>query len=130
MSKIDDLIKREINEELRKPIAYIQKWVTKLQKEASKAQGYNVGEKQVALMNLSKIDVELQVAKLMLKEDVIPKIESSLHKIKDEAKREAIEKVAEEYGDFRISKENKKGRALRFYLLPHTKHKEGDDEES
>lgn len=46
-----------------------------------------------------------------------------------EFEREAIEKLAEEYGDFRISKKNKKGRALRFYLLPHTKHKEGDDEE-
>ena len=38
------------------------------------------------------------------------------------------EEVVEKYGEFRGVKGNKTGKTLRFYLLPHTKHKPEDSE--
>lgn len=53
---------------MRKPLNYISAWTIRLIREASTADGYSAGEKQVALQNLRKIKTELEVAKLMLKE--------------------------------------------------------------
>lgn len=74
---------------IREPIAYIQKWVTKLIHEAAKAPGYTPREKQVTLMNLRKVDVELQVSKLILKEDVFPFISHHLSLAYEAGVREA-----------------------------------------
>jgi len=49
------------------------------------------------------------------------------------ARAEERERIADEFGDFRLMAKGwlgiiKYGRTLRFFLLPHTKHKKGDDE--
>ena len=44
-----------------------------------------------------------------------------------ETEKRVIEEIVKQYGDLRLC--NKHGRTLRFYLLPHFKHKEGDDKE-
>jgi len=49
------------------------------------------------------------------------------------ARAEERERIADEFGDFRLVAKGwlgiiKYGRTLRFFLLPHTKHKKGDDE--
>jgi len=50
-----------------------------------------------------------------------------------ESAKEERERIADEFGDFRMMAKGwfgmiKYGRTLRFFLLPHTKHKKGDDE--
>jgi len=50
-----------------------------------------------------------------------------------QARAEERERIADEFGDFRMIIKGwlgiiKYGRTLRFFLLPHTKHKKGDDE--
>lgn len=59
--------------------------------------------------------------------------DSTLSECWDMAGEEEKNNIAEKYGDFRIVRKwglglVKYGRALRFFLLPHTKHKEGDDD--
>lgn len=49
---------------------YLNKWIKKLEQEATEAQGYTRGEKQVVLMNLRKISVEAKVARLVLKDSL------------------------------------------------------------
>jgi len=51
----------------------------------------------------------------------------------DLVKAEERERIVDEFGDFRMMAKGwfgmiKYGRTLRFFLLPHTKHKKGDDE--
>lgn len=50
-----------------------------------------------------------------------------------EVREETKEAIVEEFGEYRLIKKFglgliKYGRTLRFYLSPHTKHKEGDDD--
>ena len=50
-----------------------------------------------------------------------------------EGAREERERIADEFGDFRLMAKGwlgiiKYGRTLRYFLLPHTRHKKGDDE--
>src|SRR3990167_6178468 len=78
MTNLKKIKAEAIERKLREPLAHIQKWVTGLIHEVGKAPGYNPGEKQVALMNLSKIDSELQVAKLIMKDDVLPCVLSEI----------------------------------------------------
>lgn len=52
-----------------------------------------------------------------------------IESVKAETRKQLIDEVVEKYGDYRIDQSNKKGRTLRFYLLPHTEHKPGDDHE-
>ena len=63
-----------------------------------KAQGYTPGEKQVVYMNLSKIQTELEVevAKLILKDDCFPLLVSLLQKEREAGKREGIEEIEKE----------------------------------
>lgn len=49
---------------------YISKWIKTLCTESEEAQGYTPGEKQVVLMNLNKVKVELAVAKLIFKDSL------------------------------------------------------------
>ena len=86
-----NITEEQVKEELRKPLGYISKWLIQLRRECSKAQGYTPGEKQVVHMNLSKIQTELEVAKLILKEDCFPLISSLLQKEREAGKREGIE---------------------------------------
>lgn len=92
---MDKLTEEQVKEELRKPLGYISKWLIQLRRECSKAEGYTPGEKQVVHMNLSKIQTELKVAKLMLKEDCFPLISSLLQKEREAGKREGIEMINE-----------------------------------
>jgi len=69
---------------IKEPLDYINKWVVTLTREAINAKGYTPGEKQVVLMNLNKIRTELKVARLILKEDVLPIIASSVQEAKVE----------------------------------------------
>ena len=91
MTNLKKIKAEAIERKLREPLAHIQKWVTGLIHEVGKAPGYNPGEKQVALMNLSKIDSELQVAKLIMKDDVLPFLLSEI----DRAMTEMVGKVTE-----------------------------------
>ena len=86
-----NITEEQLKEELRKPLGYISKWLIQLQRECKKAQGYTPGEKQVVHMNLSKIQTELEVAKLMLKEDCFPLLSSLLQKEREAGKREAYQ---------------------------------------
>jgi hypothetical protein len=76
--------KTEWEKKVREPLAYVQKWVTRLIDETARhSPGYTPGERQVVLMNLNKINTELRVAKLILKEDVLPLLHQRDNEIRE-----------------------------------------------
>ena len=54
--------KTEWEKKVREPLAYVQKWVTRLIDETARhSPGYTPGERQVVLMNLNKINTEFVI---------------------------------------------------------------------
>ncbi len=75
--------------------------------------------------------LELKKQALVEITDELSQVEQSSY---EQGRLEERKRLAEEYGDYRYIGQKKGfgryeiGRTLRFHLLPHTKHKKGDDE--
>lgn len=54
-------------------------------------------------------------------------LESFIQQIIEQEVKKERERIANEYSDCTYPLKDKEGRTIRWYLLPHYKHKEGDD---
>lgn len=69
MDFVEEQIKTHLKHNQKdNPLNYVSKWIKQMRMESEKAEGYTAGEKQVVEMNLHKIQVELEVARLIQKD--------------------------------------------------------------